>query len=307
MKYKDFLDFLGFSASSAAALLNVEDQTDDVADRLRRKISRSMKQGADMAKVFSRMDRDGNGEVEIDEFKEALKGLGIPLSLDEAKKIISRFAPNGRSIKFKDFLVSFVPPSSSGDEQDRQMVDMLVGRMRHLMEDRLGGKTNPARRLKEAFARFDRNGDGKISHREFKDGMTDLKIDLSRGETEQVLRRFDADNSGFLDYGEFMDLLQFDTGELLSPKETTALVEKIRRKLEDDLGSEANSARRIKEVFSDIDVDGSNSINQQELVEALRALKIRLKGHEASSILAKFGDEKTGEVRQTPSFRNEEP
>ena len=112
-----------------------------------------------------------------------------------------------------------------------------------------------------------------------------------------MLRRFDADNSGYLDYSEFMDLLQFDTGEVLSPKDTTALVEKIRRKLEDDLGSEANSAKRIKEVFTDIDVDGSNSISKNELVEAMQMLKIRLKAHEASSILAKFGNERTGEMK----------
>jgi Ca2+-binding EF-hand superfamily protein len=44
------------------------------------------------------------------------------------------------------------------------------------MEDRLGNKTNPARRLKEAFVRFDRNGDGRISTTEFKEGMQDLKV-----------------------------------------------------------------------------------------------------------------------------------
>ena len=70
---------------------------------------------------------------------------------------------------------------------------MIIDRMRHLMEDRLGGKTNPAKRLKDAFVRFDRNGDGKISHAEFKDGLADLKVSLgfvSLVETRSQPHRF---------------------------------------------------------------------------------------------------------------------
>ena len=73
--------------------------------------------------MFSRMDRDGDGEVEIDEFKRAMEGMGIPLSREEARKIISRFAPNGRSIKFKDFVRSFSPHSGTSSA-DRELVDV---------------------------------------------------------------------------------------------------------------------------------------------------------------------------------------
>jgi Ca2+-binding EF-hand superfamily protein len=94
-----------------------------------------------------------------------------------------------------------------------------------------------------------------------------------------------------------MELLQYDSGELLSAKETTALVQSIRRKIEDTLGSGAQSARRIKEEFANIDVDNSGTINKQELIDAMQALRVRLKAHEASSILEKFGDGKSGEMR----------
>ncbi|KAJ1403648.1 hypothetical protein B484DRAFT_298548, partial [Ochromonadaceae sp. CCMP2298] len=57
-----------------------------------------------LSQIFSGMDRDGDGQVDVYEFESALEKLGIPLSRDEAKRIVARFSVNGTSIKYKEFL-----------------------------------------------------------------------------------------------------------------------------------------------------------------------------------------------------------
>jgi Ca2+-binding EF-hand superfamily protein len=81
--------------------------------------------------IFSSIDRDGDGQVDVYEFEAALDKIGesclllctvnvehipdvfrshvrvptgIPLSREEAKRIVSRFSVNGTTIKFREFL-----------------------------------------------------------------------------------------------------------------------------------------------------------------------------------------------------------
>ncbi len=77
--------------------------------------------------MFDSMDRDGDGELDIEEMEAALENLGevflyvkspnvsfhswfclhfegIPLSRSEAKRVIQKFSSRGNSIKFREFV-----------------------------------------------------------------------------------------------------------------------------------------------------------------------------------------------------------
>ena len=82
-----------------------------------------------------------------------------------------------------------------------------------------------------------------------------LRVDVSSREIDDLFRRFDVDGDGRLGYNEYLSLLGFnrDVGRKSSlsndrKSDLVSLVDRIRLKIEDNLGSEAQSGKRVKEV-----------------------------------------------------------
>ena len=57
--------------------------------------------------------------------------------------------------------------------------------------------------LKEIFLAIDKNGDGRLSFQEIEEGLTQLKLD-DADDLLQMLKEADTDNSGQVDYTEFI-------------------------------------------------------------------------------------------------------
>jgi len=53
---------------------------------------------------------------------------------------------------------------------------MMVEKIRSSLSDRLGSSSNAARELKKVFAEIDEDGNGKLSFREFRSAMRDLRV-----------------------------------------------------------------------------------------------------------------------------------
>lgn len=56
--------------------------------------------------------------------------------------------------------------------------DPILERMRSILESRYGSATNSARKMKQLFAEMDINGDGRLTHGEFKQALSGLKVSL---------------------------------------------------------------------------------------------------------------------------------
>lgn len=61
-------------------ILDIDDRADlladDVLERLKKRISRDMKHGVNITQTFDSMDKDGDGELDIDELESAMDKLG---------------------------------------------------------------------------------------------------------------------------------------------------------------------------------------------------------------------------------------
>jgi len=98
--------------------------------------------------------------------------------------------------------------------------------------------------MAKIFKAFDKNGDGRLSMDEVKQGYVDHygKI-ISDDEVEKMFKMVDADNSGFIDYTEFV---------------VAAMNEQ-----------ELNSVDFLRAAFKMFDKDGSGIISAEEIKAVL--------------------------------------
>ncbi|XP_033099175.1 calcyphosin-like protein [Anneissia japonica] len=96
--------------------------------------------------------------------------------------------------------------------------------------------------LMHAFRQMDRNKDFELSKKEFKTGLEKIGITSTVGDeaVERAFKLFDHDDSGKIDYSEFVDSL---TLPLMS----------------------ANRRKKVREIFGRLDKDGSEYCTEEDL------------------------------------------
>ncbi|PNW86063.1 hypothetical protein CHLRE_03g210177v5 [Chlamydomonas reinhardtii] len=136
--------------------------------------------------------------------------------------------------------------------------------------------------FREAFAMFDRDGDGTVSTKELKDVFSNLGLDLSDEEITDLVMQVDLDASGTMTLTEFC-ILMAKTG--LVPDDPEA---------------------ELRAVFNAFDDDKSNHISMKELQAIMLKLGEKLADDEVEAIFKEAGctsvDAETHELTMT--FKN---
>ncbi|XP_059086458.1 calmodulin-beta-like [Tigriopus californicus] len=116
---------------------------------------------------------------------------------------------------------------------------------------RMRAKLNQKRikEIREAFAIFDKNGDGTISSQELCYVMRSLGMNPSDQDLTRLMKAVDLDGSGEIEFQEFLDLM-----------------------------SEHNdvSEEDIQDAFKLFDKDGSGTINKSEIKYVVTSLGMRI-------------------------------
>ena len=71
---------------------------------------------------------------------------------------------------------------------------------------RIYGRT--LQNMTEVFQAMDRNGDNKLSHTEFEEGLKRLDLGFSKDQVKELLEDFDEDRSRHIELNEFLDALE---------------------------------------------------------------------------------------------------
>ena len=238
----------------------------------------------DINAIYDKYDEDGGKSLDYGEFLELLS-FDTGKSKKKSKK------------KGKDAATS----------DDEEATDRLISKIRRRLEDTLGSESQSRKRIKEVFEEIDRDGSSSIDKRELKKAMEVLGLNLRSAEIDALFERFDESGDGSIDYGEYLELLGFAPSDKKSSKKKSsrsredderldALISKIRRRLEDTLGSESQSRKRIKEVFEEIDRDGSSSIDKREFKKAMEVLGLNLRSAEIDAIFDRFDVSRDGKI-----------
>uniref|UniRef100_A0A7N4PZ36 Mitochondrial adenyl nucleotide antiporter SLC25A24 n=1 Tax=Sarcophilus harrisii TaxID=9305 RepID=A0A7N4PZ36_SARHA len=131
--------------------------------------------------LFQKLDRNGDGKVDISELQEGLKNLGIPLGRDAEEKIfnIGDVNRDGR-LDFEEF-------------------------MKYLKDHE--------KKMKLAFKSLDKNNDGIIDALEVVQSLKILGIDISEQQAKKILQSIDADGTMSVDWNEWRDYFLFNPAE----------------------------------------------------------------------------------------------
>lgn len=110
--------------------------------------------------------------------------------------------------------------------------------------------------LRRAFSLFDRNGDGTISKREFRQGWVTLNLGLNYEEIDDLMNLVDEDKSGSISYDEFiskMDVHLQKKSKQAQEEAKTIIFHKIKSLLDTNSDS-------LYELFMNYDYDNSGTV-----------------------------------------------
>ncbi|GMH53803.1 hypothetical protein TrRE_jg141, partial [Triparma retinervis] len=165
-----------------------------------------------LKKEFKFFDKDGSGEIDIEEFCNVLESLNCRGSDDDVDELFDRYdADCGGTITFVEFCSHLF--KKSGDhhpaEGDVNVTKSIVMRVREEILRRGGG--NGLRSAAVMLRRMDKDGSNSLDGEELKVGLENMGIcGLLDEDVERLMKAFDKDGSGKISVEEFFRGLQGD-------------------------------------------------------------------------------------------------
>jgi calcium-binding protein CML len=228
----------------------------------------------DLRKVFDKFDKDGDGQIEPDEFYRAAKNLGWSGTEEELDESFMRADADGNGTiewpEFRDWYKSKNP-------------DAVV----KMMQEMEGSDENAIAMLKELFDKHDSDSNGELSMKEFFKMAKSIKLATKKAELERMFRDMDVDKGGTIDFGEFKDWYENNTdGEIL-------------KRVKGAMGNDKKSMKRrqtLKVMFGRIDSNNSGEIDSPEMLQLALDLGLEMTLADMNTIFSEIDLDGNGAV-----------
>lgn len=138
----------------------------------------TQEQIAEFREAFKIFDKDGDGRITVKELGTVMKSLGQYPSQRELEEMVAEVDTDGnKTVEFSEFL----------DMMAKQLVEKAI-------EDE----------VKEAFAAFDKDKDGKITAQELIHIMKNIGEPLPQADIDEMIEEADINKDGNIDYADFV-------------------------------------------------------------------------------------------------------
>jgi len=194
-------------------------------------------QCSEVGRFFRMYDKDKSGCIDTMEMRAMLLNFNIQMDDANFDKLMRKIDPDGSGeIQYDEFLDFFGAAISGGTADDENITTLQdtsakkieLNKKEKPMEQMgfvskeqclkiLGQKVAAMfAQVRQAFRSFDLDKSGSISKFEFRRLLSRFCLYLSDSNFDEVYREFDPDNGGEIEYDEFIGYF----GEILAPKET---------------------------------------------------------------------------------------
>ena len=148
------------------------------------KLSLSEEQIGEWKEAFSLFDQNGDGNITASELGTVMRSLGQDPTEAELSDMINDVDTDGNgTIDLAEFIAMMARKLKDDDAQ---------------------------KEIKEAFRVFDKNSDGLISASELRLALSSLGEEVTEKEAEDMIRDADVNGDGFVDYQEFVKMMDND-------------------------------------------------------------------------------------------------
>ena len=140
-----------------------------------------------MTNEFLALDLDGNGDISVDELDKLLRSMKRKLRMSETEitRLVRQTDENGDGTVSVDEFLNMVEKGNNKNAIHKELIQ------------RSG--------VRKAFEKYDADGSGTITRDEFRRIVEDkYQTTLRPGQVDRLMEQADKDNSGQIDYEEFL-------------------------------------------------------------------------------------------------------
>uniref|UniRef100_A0ACD6ABV9 Uncharacterized protein n=1 Tax=Avena sativa TaxID=4498 RepID=A0ACD6ABV9_AVESA len=153
-----------------------------------------------LRRVFDLFDRNGDGEITVDELAQALDSLGLAADRAGLATTVGAYVREGAAgLRFEDF-----------ESLHGALGDAMFGVLDDVPEDGEAAAGGEDEEIREAFKVFDVDGDGFISAAELQEVLRKLGLPeaSSLATVREMIWNVDRNSDGQIDFGEFKCMMQ---------------------------------------------------------------------------------------------------
>lgn len=154
----------------------------------------------DLQRIFAKLDKNGDGQVSLEELNWLLERIGVQFSLQELESLVGK---PGLDLNEFLFFYKSISVLQSNDGED--------GSGTNIDEEAVDHEDDSD--LVKAFNVFDINGDGFISSEELESVLRRLGVmeENSKRDCRTMIQVYDTNLDGMLDFQEFKHMMLHNT------------------------------------------------------------------------------------------------
>jgi Ca2+-binding EF-hand superfamily protein len=241
-------------------------------------------------KAFRQFDLDGNGCIDADELTTALKYMGMKATPQVAQEIIKAVDKDGSGTvewpeyleimrtfypeKRRQFIRDFYEPAKKFPEFTKDEINVFV----------------------QTFRRFDLDGSNSIDANELGIALKFMGMGSSPKIVQQIIDEVDADKSGEIEWPEFLVIMRnfYPERRAEFEKEFYGAAKNFPEFDKEDIDA-------FIEAFREFDIDGSGSIDLNELEIGLKYMGQGFTRDQLQRIISEVDSDGSGEI-EWPEF-----
>ena len=316
LDYHEFVQQVMGSGTGDKSSFDNEDKKEDVSSStainrrwdssqvdacLRKKLG---ERPAYVKRALNACDNQRDGKISIQDLRNVLRKLNLDMTSNQFKEVLSHFdIENETSIFYADFVEAYCSMGETVPKDVSVINDMEVGKAKMLIRDAIKSRLGTGQsELLRAFKFFDRNRSGTICADEFQEAMrVYAMLHFSDELAAKLMKEFDADENGEIDYNEFITLVMGSSkDDNTSLNTASAQPDHVSTSAGNDMMMLRRKVRTqwkdLLQAFRDVDTDKSGTLNNEELRRVLHRYNIDLGTGQFTELLEAIDEDGDGQI-----------